>query len=52
MTDRATDPRQAPQVGDLAPDFALPGVQEKGAITLADYRGKSPVLVAMFRGVY
>src|SRR5687768_5880832 len=46
--------RQAPvQVGDLAPDFTLPAVdREDGSVSLADYRGKSPVLLALMRGLW
>ena len=39
-------------VGDIAPDFALPLVSREGSISLADYRGKGPVLVALFRGLH
>lgn len=46
------DQPSASIVGQPAPDFALPGVQEERIISLADYRGKSPVLIAMFRGLY
>ena len=38
--------------GDPAPDFALPAVNREGSISLADYRGKGPVLVALFRGLH
>lgn len=40
------------QPGEKAPDFSLPAVHQAGSITLSDYRGKSPVLVAIFRGLY
>ena len=40
------------QPGQPAPDFTLPAVQADGFISLADYRGKSPVLLAMFRGLW
>src|ERR687888_175621 len=35
-----------------APNFTLPAVGHEGNVSLADYRGKSPVLLAMFRGLY
>jgi peroxiredoxin len=38
--------------GEPAPDFTLPAVGRDGTISLADYRGRSPVLLAMFRGLY
>ena len=38
--------------GDHAPDFALPAVTREGSISLAEYRGRSPVLLALFRGLY
>lgn len=38
--------------GDPAPDFTLPTVHRDGTISLADYRGRSPLLVALFRGLY
>ncbi len=44
--------RPAPvQPGDLAPDFTLPALHQGGVVSLADYRGKSPVLLALFRGL-
>lgn len=46
------EPRPPVQPGEPAPDFTLPRVPEEGFVTLADYRGKSPVLLGMFRGIY
>ena len=38
--------RQAPRVGDLAPDFTLTDSSGTGSVTLSDFRGeKSVVLV-------
>ena len=45
-------PRAPLQPGELAPDFSLPSATGEGVISLADYRGRSPVLLAMFRGVF
>lgn len=40
------------QPGEPAPDFALPAVDRDGTVSLADYRGRSPLLLAVFRGLY
>ena len=48
-----THPIQAPiQCGDHAPDFVVPAVHEDRTISLADYRGKTPLLLGLFRGLY
>lgn len=39
-------------LGRPAPDFTLPAVHREGEISLADYRGKSPLLLAIFIGLY
>lgn len=41
----------APQVGDVAPDFSLPGSDGK-TYTLSDYRGKQAVVIAWFPRAY
>ena len=41
-----------PRPGDSAPNFALPAVNREGQVSLADYRGRSPVLVALVRGLH
>jgi peroxiredoxin len=46
------EPRHPVQPGDRAPDFTLPAAHGEGSVSLADYRGKSPVLVALLRGLY
>src|SRR5687767_6745125 len=40
--------------GEPAPDFTLPVVNQDGTdiVSLADYRGRTPVLLAMTRGLY
>jgi peroxiredoxin len=38
--------------GDPAPHFALSAVNREGQISLDDYRGRTPVLVALFRGLH
>ena len=40
------------QPGEPAPGFTLPAVERDGSVSLDDYRGRSPVLLAMFRGLY
>ncbi len=39
------------KVGDKAPDFTLPSTQG-GTVHLADYIGKSPVVVAFFPAAF
>ncbi len=46
------DPRPPLQPGEAAPDFALPAAHGEGSVSLAEYRGKTPVLVALLRGLY
>jgi len=38
--------------GDPAPNFALPAVNREGQVSLDDYRGRSAVLIGMFRGLH
>jgi peroxiredoxin len=38
--------------GMRAPDFTLPAIGREGTVSLGDYRGRSAVLLAMFRGLY
>lgn len=38
--------------GDLAPEFELPAADRDGIVSLAQYRDKAPVLLALFRGLY
>ena len=38
--------------GDPATHFALPAVNREGQVSLHDYRGRSPVLVGLFRGLH
>ena len=44
--------RPAVRPGEPAPDFALPAANSEGVVSLADYRGRSPLLLALFRGLY
>jgi peroxiredoxin len=38
--------------GEPAPDFALPAVDGSGTVSLADYRGKTPLFLALFVGLW
>ncbi len=40
------------QPGATAPDFTLPAIHRDGHVSLADYKGRSPLLLALFRGLY
>jgi peroxiredoxin len=40
------------QPGEQAPGFTLPTVPDEGSVSLADYRGKTPVLLAILRGLF
>src|SRR5581483_3417835 len=38
--------------GEPAPDFTLPAVDGNGCVSLADYRGRSPLFLALFIGLW
>ena len=40
------------QIGAVAPDFKVAMVNTDEVVELADYRGKSPLLLGLFRGIY
>src|SRR5881397_2737977 len=44
--------RPSLQPGEPAPDFTLPAADREGTVSLADYRGRSPLLLGIFRGLY
>jgi len=45
--------RSAPvQPGDRAPAFSLPALHQESPISLSDYVGRAPLLLAIFRGLY
>lgn len=47
------DGRRAPvQPGEPAPGFELPAASGSGSVSLGDYRGASPVYLALLRGLY
>jgi peroxiredoxin len=48
-----TEMRPSPvSAGEPAPDFTLPAVDGSGAVSLADYRGRSPLFLALFIGLW
>ena len=47
-----TAPSQPIAPGSPAPGFSLPAVHREGAVSLDSYRGKSPLLLAVFRGLW
>lgn len=47
-----TGPATPIRPGDRAPDFTVPAVTRETAISLEEFRGRSPVLLALFRGLY
>ena len=48
-----TNGRSAPvAAGELAPDVTLAAAHAEGVVSLGGYRGRHPVLVALFRGLY
>jgi len=48
----AVESRPPVQLGEPAPDFTVPAANREGSVSLADYRGKSPLLLALYRGLY
>ena len=38
--------------GERAPDFTLPGIDRPEPVSLADYRGRSPLFLALFVGLW
>ena len=43
-----TSVQKMPAVGDLAPDFTLPGTPEGESVTLSSFRGSQHVLLAFY----
>jgi peroxiredoxin len=52
MTIAETDARPPVAPGEPAPDFTLPAVDGSETVSLSDYRGKSPVFLALFIGLW
>ena len=46
------EPPRRVQAGEPAPDFELPAVQQDAMVSLADYRGRRAVFLALFVGLY
>jgi peroxiredoxin len=44
--------RRPVRPGEPAPEFKLPAADREGVVALADYRGRSPVLLTLLRGLY
>lgn len=40
------------EIGQVAPSFTLPAANRYGDVSLAEFRGKRAVLLALFRGLY
>ena len=49
MTNETVGPLQP---GDEAPAFVLPSANREGDVSLEEFRGKSPVLVGLYRGLH
>ena len=49
----STSQRSAPvKPGERAPDFSLPTVHQDSQVSLSNYIGRAPLLLAIFRGLY
>lgn len=40
------------QPGDPAPAFALPAINREGTVSIEDYRGRTPLLLGLYRGLH
>src|SRR5436309_1103468 len=47
-----TELRPTISPGEPAPDFALPAVDGTGTVSLSDYRGRTPLFLALFIGLW
>jgi peroxiredoxin len=47
-----TESRPPVAPGEAAPDFTLPAADRPETVSLADYRGRSPVFLALFIGLW
>jgi peroxiredoxin len=47
-----TGPRPPVSPGEVAPDFILPAVDRDEPVSLADYRGRSPLFLALLLGLW
>jgi peroxiredoxin len=46
------EPNRPLQPGDRVPEVSVPAITREGVVSLADYRGRSAILLALFRGLY
>jgi peroxiredoxin len=46
------EPRSPVQPGEPAPGFSLPAVHREGTVSLAEYQGQRPLLLALLRELY
>jgi peroxiredoxin len=44
--------RRMLKAGDAAPAFVLPAVSRDGRVSLDDYRGRTSLLVGLYRGLH
>jgi peroxiredoxin len=44
--------RPTVQPGEPAPEFTVAAANREGQFSLADFRGRNPLLLALFRGLY
>src|SRR6185295_14221340 len=47
-----TESRPPVAPGEIAPDFTLPAADRPETVSLADYRGRSPVFLALMVGLW
>ncbi len=47
-----SESRPTIQPGQKAPDFLLPLVSEDGQVALGEYRGRSPLFLALLRTIW
>ena len=47
-----TEPRPPVAPGELAPDFTLRAVNQEETVSLSDYRGRNPLFLALFIGLW
>ena len=47
-----SQPDRTLQPGDVAPNVVLDAITRQGKVAVDDYRGRTPVLISMFRGLH
>src|SRR5436190_3479800 len=48
----ASQPDRTLQPGDIAPNVVLDAITRQGKVAVDDYRGRTPVLIGIFRGLH